>query len=99
MARFDVYEVSGVAGYVVDVQADLLDALNTRITVPLMPIDDAPPPARRLNPVFDIGGAQHVLVTQYMAAVPRAALKTCVGDLRDEAAQITDAVDFLMQGF
>ncbi|WP_262386439.1 hypothetical protein ROLI_040250 [Roseobacter fucihabitans] len=33
-----------------DVQADLLDALNTRMIVPLIAISKAPVPAKRLNP-------------------------------------------------
>jgi toxin CcdB len=99
MARFDVYASPDGAGYVVDIQADLLDMLQTRIVVPLLAIADAPLQAKRLNPVFDIDGAPHVLVTQYMAAVPRSVLRAVVADLGDEAAQITDAVDFLMQGF
>ena len=99
MARFDVYEVNGLEGYVVDVQSDLFDVLNTRLTIPLLPLDTAPPPARRLNPVFDIAGKPHVLVTQYMAAMPCAALRHCIAGLGDDAAAITDAVDFVMQGF
>ena len=35
MARFDVYDRPGGAGYVLDVQADVLNELNTRIVVPL----------------------------------------------------------------
>lgn len=99
MARFDVYAVKGLEGYVIDVQANLLDVLNTRVTIPLLPLDTAPPPAKRLNPVFEINGVAHVCVTQYMAAMPRSALQDCVADLRDQSAAITDAVDFVMQGF
>ncbi len=99
MARFDVYLVDGVAGYLVDVQSDLLSELNTRVAIPLMPLSEAPPPGRRLNPVFEIEGEAHALVTQYMAAVPRTLLKSVVADLRDDAAAVTDAIDFVMQGF
>jgi len=99
MARFDVYAVDGVSGYLVDVQSDLLSALNTRVAIPLTPLTEAPPPGRRMNRVFDIDGVAHALVTQYLAAVPRSILKTAVADLRDDAAAITDAIDFVMQGF
>lgn len=34
MARFDVYKNAGGSGYLLDVQADLLNHLNTRIVVP-----------------------------------------------------------------
>ncbi len=56
MARFDVYPYQGGQGLLLDVQADLLEHLNTRVVVPLLPMDLTPKPARRLNPVFEING-------------------------------------------
>lgn len=41
MARFDVYLGSGNAAYLLDVQANELGDLNTRVVVPLMPMGDA----------------------------------------------------------
>jgi toxin CcdB len=38
MARLDVYR-NGADGYLLDVQADIVYGLNTRLTVPLMPSD------------------------------------------------------------
>lgn len=99
MARFDVYVSPDGVGYVVDVQADLLDMLQTRVVVPLLPRSDAPTPAKRLNPVFEIEGVACVMVTQYVATVPRAGLKTVVSDLRNEADQIVGAIDFVLSGF
>ena len=49
-----------------DVQADLLDELKTRIVIPLIIKALAPIPAKRLNPSFEIEGEEHVLVTQFM---------------------------------
>ena len=78
MARFDVYaRPGGAAGYVLDVQADILNGLNTRIVVPLLPLSEAPMPAKRLNPVFELEAERHVMVTQFLAAVPRAAGPAC----------------------
>ena len=99
MARFDVYESPDGEGYVVDVQADLLDRLQTRVVVPLLPLADAPKPAKRLNPVFVIEGHDHAMVTQYIATVPRSILKTVVTDLRDDADQVIGAIDFVLSGF
>ena len=42
MARFDVYARAAEPGYLVDVQADLLGELNTRIVVPLLQVELAP---------------------------------------------------------
>jgi toxin CcdB len=65
MARLDVHaRRDNRAGYLLDVQADLLSGLNTRLVVPLLPRADAPAPAARLNPVVDIAGEPFVIVTQ-----------------------------------
>lgn len=53
MAKFDVYARPNGAGYLLDCQADLLSDLSTRFVIPLLPLDEAPTPAARLNPVFD----------------------------------------------
>lgn len=99
MARFDVYASPGGAGYVLDVQADVLSGLNTRIVVPLLPLSDAPEPAKRLNPVFEIGSEPHVMVTQFMAAVPRALLRSPVSNLADRDSDIMAALDMVLVGF
>lgn len=74
MARFDVYPSPDSASYLLDVQADLLADLNTRLVVPLMPVSAAPAPAKRLNPVFEIGSEHYVMVTQFLSAVPLSVL-------------------------
>lgn len=56
--------------YVLDCQAKLLDTLNTRLVVPLLPREDAQKPAARLNPLFKVGGQPLVMVTQFAASVP-----------------------------
>lgn len=102
MARFDVYSAAGdtgKSGYLLDVQADLLGQLNTRIVVPLMPRTDAPAPAEHLNPEFDVLGLKVVMVTQFMAAVPKAELKQQLMSLDKERLAILAAIDFLHQGW
>lgn len=56
MARFGVYRHPEGKGYLLDIQADLLRHLNTRVVVPLLPLDIAPKPAKTLNPVFENPG-------------------------------------------
>ena len=100
MARFDVYSMPGDgAGALLDVQADLLEHLRSRVMVPLLPRAAAPPPIRDLNPVFEIGGESLVMVTQAMAAVPLRAVGRPVGTLRQEAGAIVRALDVLLTGF
>ncbi|HEX4505904.1 MAG TPA: CcdB family protein [Alphaproteobacteria bacterium] len=99
MAKFDVYRIDGGRGYLIDIQADLLGALSTRVVVPLLPGDEVPPPSKRLNPIFHIGPDEVVMATQLMAAVPRSALKTSIANLSEHHDTIVGAIDFLMQGF
>ncbi|MBN8443605.1 MAG: CcdB family protein [Thauera sp.] len=105
MARFDVYRHAGPGSadtpYLMDVQADLLDGLDTRVVVPLRRRDrlaaaSVPPD---LMPTFDIEGVACVLETPKLAAVPLRLLKTRVCSLVEHRAQVTGALDFLFQGY
>lgn len=99
MARFDVYSGSGNALYLLDVQANELSDLNTRVVVPLIPVGEAPKPALVLNPVFKVDGADCVMVTQYLSAIPAKALKKTACTLADRRDEITAALDLLFFGF
>ncbi|WP_281984979.1 CcdB family protein [Thalassorhabdomicrobium marinisediminis] len=99
MARFDVFPNPEGTGYLLDVQSDLLDGLNTRVVAPLMPRTHAPEPARRLNPEFEVEGTAVVMVTQFIAAVPAAILGQPVARLDTASDTITNALDMLTQGF
>ncbi len=99
MAKYDVYPGTESDILLLDVQADLLDALNTRMVVPLMAVSKAPVPAIRLNPVFPIDGTEYVMATQFMAAVPRSVLRDPVASLKDRSEEITAAIEMLTQGF
>ncbi len=67
MAQFDVHLLG--SGLVVDCQSNLLNDISTRFNVPLIARNQAPPPARRFNPVFAIDGADRVMTTQFASAV------------------------------
>jgi toxin CcdB len=99
MARFDVYRNPDGAGYLLNIQADLLSHLNTRAVVPLLPPDEAPNPARRLNPEFEIGGEKIVMVTQFIAAVPTSYLQITITNLAHRNDEIVNALDMLITGF
>jgi toxin CcdB len=99
MARFDLYSgLGGGKGYVVDVQADLLDSLATCVVVPLLR-REAAPLVRDLNPVVRVDDEDYVVMTQQLAAVPRSALRRKVGSLSDRRDDITRALDVLLTGF
>ena len=96
MARHDVCRLND--GLVLEVQADLLEALNTRVMVPLLSRDAAPVPARGLNPVFLLGEEEVVMATQFLAAVPKSELSKPLGSLDAHHVEITQALDLLFQG-
>ncbi len=86
MPRFDLHPMpGGRPGALLDGQAGLLDHLHTRVVVPLLPRDGAPPPIRDLNPVFEVQGAALVMATQALVAVPVRDLARPIGALRHEA--------------
>ena len=97
MAKYDVYVTPD--GYYLDVQADILGDLNSRIIVPLMPINQSPKPAKRLNPLFEVKGQELLMVTQYMSSVPEKILDQPVANLSEHFSEITNALDMLFQGF
>lgn len=99
MARFDIYRMPDSNGYLLDIQANFLSHIDTRLVVPLLPLDEASRPAVRLNPCFHIGTEKVAMITQLMAAVPKSVLATPLGNLSDHHDEIVSAIDFLMQGF
>ena len=101
MGRFDVYPMPGRGGngYVLDVQADLLQDLDTRAVVPLLPPQVAPKPAGGLNPTFEIDGRPHLMLTQFIAAVAAKELRRPVVSLDACSDDITRALDIFLTGF
>lgn len=105
MARFDVYANMGsyakTTPYLLDVQSDLLEGLESRMVIPLRSLNAFPKVkmSYRLTPIFSINGEDCLLETPKMAAVPRRLLKVPLASLNHEHEQITAALDFLFQGY
>lgn len=102
MARFDVYRFrSRDVPLVVDVQADILADLASRVVVPLMPADRAEKEVlARLKPTLSIDGRDYVFQTTDIAALPIARLGEQVTRLEpDDRDAVTNALDFLFFGF
>ena len=105
MARFDVYPNPGdhasTTPYLLDVQSNLLDGLDSRIVIPLRSMAHFAKVKlpERLKPIVTILGKHYMLETPKMAAVPLRILKDRVACLADDQARITGAMDFLFQGY
>lgn len=103
MARFDVYRNANKATaedfpYLLDVQADLLADLRSRIVVPLMAHAALARPMTRLNPSLTVQGKKVVMATTDLAGIPVSALGEKVATLAGESATIIGAIDFLLTG-
>lgn len=105
MARFDVHPNpgahAGTTPYLLDVQSDLLDSLDSRMVIPLRSLDHFAKVKlpTQLTPVVNILGKDYLLETPKMGAVPQRILKGCVASLSADQARITGALDFLFQGY
>lgn len=80
-------------------QANVLSSLNTRVVVPLLPLSEAPVPAKRLNPVFEIATEPHVMVTQFLTAIPWSLLGQSVTNLDNRHIEVMAALDMVLIGF
>ena len=85
--------------YLLDVQADLLDNLTTRVVVPLFTTAAFGKAANHLNPQFKIKRTAVVMSTAELAGVNRHVLGEKVGALKEERNEIIAALDFLFTGF
>lgn len=104
MARFDVY-TNPIADerkhtpFWLDVQADHLQALGTRVVLPLCRVALKRPLTQRLNPEFDVEGMAVYADVANIATFPLALLRRPVTTLKHERMAIDDALDFLFAGF
>ncbi len=100
MAQFEVLQNprGGEFPYVLDVQAELLAHLASRVVVPMMPRERYGKPITRLNPTATVGDREYVLVFQELAAVPRSALGERVASLSAQRDALVAALDLLFTG-
>lgn len=105
MARFSVHQNSSdltkTTPYILDVQTDLLDELNTRVVIPLRngELYKNLSSSRDLIPDLVIQGKRFTLDTPRMAAVPTKYLKKEVANLKDQQHLVITAIDRLFHGF
>ena len=105
MAQLTVYRnknarTRAVFPYLVDVQSNLLEELQTCIVIPL---SKAPPltkrPVSHLMPILRFEGEGYVLMTPQLAGMARSDLGSATGSLADRRDVIFAALDFLLTGF
>ena len=104
MPQFSLYKNQDKASsraypYFVNVQADLLNSLDSRMVIPLTPIDllETKAPSH-LCPIIHIEEGDFVILTQQMTSVPMKVLEEEVNDLSAFRNEIIGALDFLITG-
>ena len=85
--------------FLVDVQADLLSELSSRVVIPLAKAPKlAKKPIDRLTPLVEIDGAQYILLTPQLAGIGGTELGPVVANLIEQRQIIVAAIDFLITG-
>jgi toxin CcdB len=84
--------------YLLDVQSDLLDALATRVVVPLVAKRFAGNVATRLNPQFKIRNVSVVMSTPELAGIPTKSLTRKITNLSGKRDEIIGALDMVFTG-
>jgi toxin CcdB len=97
MARFSAYRLtSGLVG--LDCQSDLLSYFETRLIVPLLPVNEVPRSIERLHPVLDVDGERLVMATHLASAVPVREIGRKICSLNAHEYEISAALDVLITG-
>jgi toxin CcdB len=105
MAQFAVYRNKNARTkttypFLVDIQSDLLDELQTRAVIPLSKDPSlVKKPMTQLFPKVQFEGESYWVITTMMAGISRNDLGALAGSLEQERHTILGAVDFLLAGF
>jgi toxin CcdB len=85
--------------FLLDVQHDLLDDLETRVVVPLCSISAMKGKVlRTLTPVLEVEGESFVMLTPQLAGIPKSELGAPVARFDQHRFEIIAAIDFLLTG-
>ena len=89
---------TGEIPYLLDIQANLLADLHTRVVVPLVRAASFGRQATRLHPQFTVDGQDVVMATHLVAAVRKQSLGDAVASVRAESDVVLAAIDVLWSG-
>jgi len=103
MAQFDVYTNPNLESqqripYLLDIQADLLDNLSTRVLVPLYHQGNIIRLLQHLNPTVHVNDSPFIASVAELSAVSVHVLSNPVDNISHEHERIIAAIDLLMTG-
>lgn len=104
MSQFDVYENSNretceTFPYLLDIQADVLSDLPTRVVVPLALSSVLTKTIPILTPQFKIMNTEVRMVTPQLVGIHIHVLGSRICSLKDRRGEIIAALDLLVTGF
>lgn len=103
MAQYDVYRnpsnsaAHGIP-FVVVVQSDLLEALPTRLTIPLAEPDGTTRVPTALCPVINVLGRRLHALAHYAAPLPAKALRQPVDNVAAQGSALVASIDAVLSG-
>jgi toxin CcdB len=104
VARYDVYanpiksEVKHTP-YLVDLQNDYLDSIETRLVAPLHSLNFYQHQSERVRQIFEIESQTVVLDIAELASLPKTLLKKKVANLTAEQHKIREALDTIFGAY
>jgi toxin CcdB len=103
VAQYDVFanpSRSAAEGipYVVVIQSDLLDALATRLTMPLAVLDAAVKVPTSLCPVITVKGQRLHALAHYAAPLPAKLLRRPIENVAAQSGVLVSAIDTVLSG-
>jgi CcdB protein. len=105
MAQFSVYintntETKDNYPFLIDIQNQILDTLETRLVVPMMLVSKYKKKViKELMPIVDINRKEYVVLVPLMASIHKNNLGQIVADVGSSRQEIVYALDFLITGY
>ena len=104
MSQFTVYantnaKTKKTFPYLLDIQSDLLDGLQTTVVIPLCKASQLKDQIiTKLCPIVEINGEKFVVMSQQLAGIERSQLGKAIINLSENRAQFIAAIDFMILG-
>jgi toxin CcdB len=104
MSQFTVYanknaKTRKTFPYLVDIQSDLLEGLQTTVVIPLCKASQLQDQIiAKLCPLVEISGEKFVAMSQQLAGIDRSQLGKEITNLAENRSQFIAAIDFLISG-
>jgi len=103
MTQFVIHQYKNLKStvqYLLDIQNDFLEDLETRLVVPVYPATVSQgKKLTKLTPVIDIKGVQYVLMIPELASVPKKYLGAEILNISQHRTLVLSAIDLMVTGF